>query len=378
MKYRFSCPNCGHGQESSFVRIGAQVECPRCEEVFRIEPEILEGGGASGLGPATGNKGPGGGGDAGADPDAEHLLGGEEPEALVGLSGLSGLMHEASDPGEKKPGGDAEAGGVEGEGSGVGGAFPGNTGAAGSFRGAAESGFGVEPFADEEDEPPAPPAPPATPARAAGAGGGAAGRGKPAAAPISAPPTRDQLRRERARERAEAAERKRRRRRITLFSTLAAGIAIGFLVGLFALLSDLGAAGPDEAPAAAPGAAVRAPAADAPQERPDAEPRMIYARRVEGADAVVTPDPLPNLGVTAVALDDPLQQTRRLRVVLVAGDEPVPPSIRLHLRADAPGEPAWIAGVAGGVPAGGTRELTVALNPPLASDGWTWTPTPTR
>lgn len=322
------------------MRIGAQVACPACEEVFRIEDETLEGGGPGGAALAGGRAGSRGG-----EPE-EDVLQGEEPEAMVGLSGLSGLMHGAEDA---HGGGDGESEGEAG--------FPGNTGAHGSFKGAADSGIGVPAeLAPDEDDGPAP----------GPAGGGR--RDAPPPRPIEAPPTRDQLRKARARERREAAERARSRRRLTLVVVLAVGLAAGFIGGLFALLGEAPAErAPEPAPRPAPIAAAAPPA-------PTAEPATVYAR----STAAGRPEPLPGVAVAAMPEADPLGQTRRIAVTLRNDGEAVAGPLRLHLSVDPPDAAAWGVSVPGGLAAGRSRELTVSLVPPLPVDGRVWTVIPAR
>ena len=353
MKYRFTCPKCGHGQESSFVRIGAQVECPQCEEVFRIEPDTLEGGPGGALGLPAGRPAATPESAGGVDP----LLGGDEPEAIVGLSGLSGLMHGAEGPAaggprqDEAPAGDPFSGGGDPGGGG---------GAGGSFRGSAESGAGVGTTGSSiDDEEPS--------------GGGSARA--PAAAPappkhaVQPPPTRDELRRQRARERAEAADRTKRTRRLVLFSTLAAGIAIGFLAAVFAVLS--GTSAEDVAP---PAPTPPVPTVSQPQAAPAVGPRVIYARTTPAA----APAGLPGVEAEAAVTPDPLGQTRRLDVTLTAGEAAVRGPIRLHLKTDAPDAPAYEAHWSGDLNPGESRQVAVALMPTLSGRAANWTVTAAR
>ena len=344
MNYRFHCPHCGHGQESPFVRIGAQVACPRCEEVFRIEVETLEGGSGGGLGAAAGQRPAAGSGGE----DAENPLGGQEPEALVGLSGLSGLMHEAEDAeGEET---DAEAG-----------PFPGG---GGSFKGAAESGAGVD-ASDALGMDDTPPTPPRAPAEA-----------QPGS-PVPPPPTRDMLRRQRQRDREEAEADAAKRRRVVMLAAAGLGLAIAFALILVVLLG--GEAG---TPAASLPPAPPAPAATAPEAEEDASPlaeeppRVVYARGVEPGTGPGAPERRPGVEGAAEATPDPLGQTRRLEVTLTATGDAVKGPLRLHFEADAPGSPAWAADVPAGLAAGQTRRITVALVPPLPTtvEGWSVTP----
>ncbi len=341
MNYRFHCPHCGHGQESPFVRIGAQVACPRCEEVFRIEIETLEGGSGGGLGAAAGRRPAAGSGGE----DAESPLGGQEPEALVGLSGLSGLMHEAADAeGEEGDAGD--------------GPFPN----AGSFKGAAESGAGVDASAalGMDDTPPTPPRAPAPPH---------------AGVAVPPPPTRDMLRRQRQRDREEAEADAAKRRRVVMLAAVGLGLAIALALVLVVLLGGEAGTPPASVPPAPP-------AATAPEAEEDASPlaeeplRVVYARGVEPGTKPGAPERRPGIEGAAEATPDPLGQTRRLEVTLTATGDAVEGPLRLHLEADAPGSPAWSADVPAGLAAGQTRRITVALVPPLPTtvEGWSVTP----
>lgn len=342
MKYRFACPDCGHGQESSFVRLGAQVRCPSCQGRFRIEAELLKSATGGSLSPTPVDRPENG--------QELELLEDGEPDALVGLSGLSGLMHEAEE--------------LLGKGGASDSLFP-RRGQGGSFRAAAEAGLGVDPVSGSSllEETPPQPLPPPRP-------------------PVEAPPTRDQLRRQRQGERAAEAERALQRRRLVLLGALAVGVAValGLAVWIFSGGSQPSTGGSFEAEAE-PERPVLAENAAGPSienvslaSDPAAEARTLYAR----ATTAQAGEAVAGARAEASAVTDLLGQTRRLDVVVTAGPLEVPGPLTLSIRAEGAASSRWEVALPGGLAAGQSREASVFLVPPLATAPPSWVVTLTR